>query len=189
MQHLMGAQSQAVHQCPAGSHHAILTIIIWRCGNLGMAMSSHACTTLQHVLMSWHLSEAVHVKSMRMVHPRTASSLLGHATGLQVNHGQCTNTLMPASRMTRLNSACAAFAASRLTGRSYKDALGWRPPIIRLVPSGSQTMTISASSFSCSWHALDLAPWPSSSSVADARCSFGRAASTTEESAEALGAT
>ena len=58
--------------------------------------------------------------------------------------------MTPASRITLRNSACAALAASRFTGRSYSDALGCRPPIIRLVPSGSQTMTTSAGSFSCS---------------------------------------
>lgn len=55
--------------------------------------------------------------------------------------------------MTLRNSACAALAASRFTGRSYSDARGCSPPIIRLVPSGSQTMTTSAGSFSCSWRA------------------------------------
>lgn len=61
--------------------------------------------------------------------------------------------MTPASRITHLNSACAALAASRFTGLSYSDARGCRPPIIREVPSGSQTITTSAGSFSCSWRA------------------------------------
>ena len=61
-----------------------------------------------------------------------------------------TRTLIPASRITLLNSACAALAASRFTGLSYSEARGCKPPIIRLVPSGSQTITTSAGSFSCS---------------------------------------
>lgn len=48
------------------------------------------------------------------------------------------------------NSACCADAVSALTGRSYRLPRGWRPPIIRLADSGSQTMTTSAVSFSCS---------------------------------------
>ena len=48
-----------------------------------------------------------------------------------------------------------------LTGRSYSDARGCRPPIISDALSGSQTMTTSATSFSSSCAAFS----PASSSV------------------------
>ena len=48
------------------------------------------------------------------------------------------------------NSACAFLAASRLTGFSYSEARGCRPPICSDMPSGSHTITMSALSFSLS---------------------------------------
>jgi hypothetical protein len=93
--------------------------------------------------------------------------------------------LTPASRITLRNSACAAFAASRFTGLSYSDARGCSPPIIRLVPSGSQTITTSAGSFSCSCRAAPsggiLRWWCRASAAAAAE----EAAAAAEEAAAA----